>query len=119
MFEEFLNLIIETWESGIRGVGLNDLLACLAIVIGSLIVRTLLNTIVIDRIAKLASSTKNEFDDEIVKSLRTPFGLIPLAFGFYLIIRSYSNQSSKDGCYIYNFWSSCQCNQATIFSFRR
>jgi MscS family membrane protein len=85
MFEEFLNLIIDTWKIGIRGIGLSDLLACLAIVIGSLIARTLLNTIVIDRIAKLASRTESELDDEIVESLRTPFGMIPLAFGFYLI----------------------------------
>ena len=85
MIEEFLNLIVETWQIGIRGVGLSDLLACLAIIIGSLVARTLLNTIVIDRIVKLADRTESEFDDEIVESLRTPFGVIPIAFGFYLI----------------------------------
>ena len=85
MFEEFLNLITETWQVGIRGIGLSDLIACLAIIIGSLVARTLLNTVVIDRIAKLADNTESEFDDEIVESLRTPFGVIPIAFGFYLI----------------------------------
>ena len=85
MFEEFLNLIIETWQVGIRGIGLGDLLTCLAIIIGSLVARTVLNTVVIDRIAKLADNTESEFDDEIVESLRTPFGVIPIAFGFYLI----------------------------------
>ena len=85
MFEEFLNLIVETWQIGIRGVGLSDLLTCLAIIIGSLVARTLLNTVVIDRIATLADKTESEFDDEIVESLRTPFGVIPIAFGFYLI----------------------------------
>ena len=85
MFEEFFELVVETWQMGIRGVGLNDLIICFVIIIGSLVARTLLNTIAIDRIAKLADRTESEFDDEIVESLRTPFGVIPIAFGFYLI----------------------------------
>ena len=85
MFEEFFELVVETWQIGIRGVGLNDLIICFVIIIGSLVARTLLNTMAIDRIAKLADRTESEFDDEIVESLRTPFGVIPIAFGFYLI----------------------------------
>ena len=79
MFEEFFELVVETWQIGIRGVGLNDLIICFVIIIGSLVARTLLNTIAIDRIAKLADRTESEFDDEIVESLRTPFGVIPIA----------------------------------------
>ena len=45
MFEEFFELVIETWQMGIRGVGLNDLIICFVIIIGSLIARTLLNTV--------------------------------------------------------------------------
>ena len=32
-----------------------------------------------------AAQEAGKFDDEIVESLRTPFGVIPIAFGFYLI----------------------------------
>ena len=85
MINEFWNLIVETWETGIRGVGIDDILICLAIIIGSLVARTIFNTFLLDRIAKLAESSENTFDDEIVESLRGPFGLIPIAFGLYLI----------------------------------
>ena len=85
MINDFWNLIVETWETGIRGVGIDDILICLAIIIGSLVARTIFNTFLLDRIAKLAESSENTFDDEIVESLRGPFGLIPIAFGLYLI----------------------------------
>ena len=85
MINEFWNLIVETWETGIRGIGIDDILICLAIIIGSLVARTIFNTFLLDRIAKLAESSENTFDDELVESLRGPFGLIPIAFGLYLI----------------------------------
>ena len=85
MINDFWNLIVETWQTGIRGVGIDDILICLAIIIGSLVFRTIFNTFLLDRIAKLAESSENTFDDEIVESLRGPFGLIPIAFGLYLI----------------------------------
>jgi len=85
MINEFWNLIVETWETGIRGIGIDDILVCLAIIIGSLVARTIFNTFLLDKIAKLAESSENTFDDEIVESLRGPFGLIPIAFGLYLI----------------------------------
>ena len=85
MLEEFLDIVINTWQTGIRGVGIADLLICLVIIISSMIARTLLNTVVINRIAKLADKTESQFDDDIVESLRAPFGVIPIAFGLYLI----------------------------------
>ncbi len=85
MFVEFFSLINEVWSTGIRGVGVLDLIICLTILIMSLFTRTLLNTVVLNRIATLADKTESEFDDEVVESLRAPFGIIPLAFGLYLI----------------------------------
>ena len=85
MINDFWNLIVETWQTGIRGIGIDDILICLAIIIGSLVARTIFNTFLLDKIAKLAESSENTFDDEIVESLRGPFGLIPIAFGLYLI----------------------------------
>ena len=85
MINDFWNLIVETWQTGIRGIGIDDILICLAIIIGSLVARTIFNTFLLDKIAKLAESSENTFDDEIIESLRGPFGLIPIAFGLYLI----------------------------------
>ena len=40
MINDFLSLVNEVWETGIRGVGINDLLTCLSIFILSLIIRS-------------------------------------------------------------------------------
>ena len=85
MFNDFLSLVNEVWETGIRGVGINDLLTCLSIFILSLIIRSFFNTYLIDKIAKFAEKSENRLDDEIVQSLRGPIGLVPIAFGLYLI----------------------------------
>ena len=85
MINDFWNLIVETWQTGIRGVGIDDILICLAVIIGALVARSLFNTYLIDKIAKFAESSESTLDDEIVESLRGPLGLIPIAFGLYII----------------------------------
>ena len=85
MIDDFWKIVVETWQTGIRGIGIDDILICLVIVIGSLVARNLFNTFLLDKIAKLAEGSETTFDDEIVESLRGPFGLIPIAFGLYLI----------------------------------
>ena len=42
MSNDFWNLIVETWQTGIRGVGIDDILICLAVIIGALVARSLL-----------------------------------------------------------------------------
>ena len=37
MINDFWNLIVETWQTGIRGVGIDDILICLAVIIGCLL----------------------------------------------------------------------------------
>ena len=85
MIAEFWVLVVDTWEQGIRGIGIDDILICLGIVLVSLIARSLMNSIVLDRVAKFTEKSETTLDDEIVDSLRGPFGLIPIAFGLYLI----------------------------------
>ncbi|MEL0244016.1 MAG: hypothetical protein VW955_06235 [Gammaproteobacteria bacterium] len=85
MISEFWELVVETWEQGIRGVGVDDILICLGIVIVSLIARSLMNSYVLDKIAQLTEKSETTLDDEIIDSLRGPLGLVPVAFGLYLI----------------------------------
>ena len=85
MISEFWELVVETWEQGIRGVGVDDILICLGIVILSLIARSLMNSYVLDKIAQLTEKSETTLDDEIIDSLRGPLGLVPVAFGLYLI----------------------------------
>ena len=85
MINEFWGLVLETWEQGIRGIGIDDIIICLGIFIGALIARSLMNTYVLDKIASFTEKSETDLDDEIIESLRGPFGLIPVAFGVYLI----------------------------------
>ena len=85
MINEFWNLVLETWQEGIRGIGIDNIIICLLIILGSLVARALMNTYLLDKIAKLTEKSETTLDDEIIESLRGPFGLIPVAFGLYLI----------------------------------
>ena len=83
--DNFWNLIIETWQTGIQGFGISEIVICLFIIILSFILRSLIITKVVDWISEKTSKTNNKIDDQIIESLRSPVGLIPIAFGFYLI----------------------------------
>ena len=41
MIDDFWKIVVETWQTGIRGIGIDDILICLVIVIGSLVARNL------------------------------------------------------------------------------
>ena len=85
MINEFWNLVLETWQQGIRGIGIDYIIICLLIILGSLVARALMNTYLLDKIASFTEKSETTLDDEIIESLRGPFGLIPIAFGLYLI----------------------------------
>ena len=70
MINEFWNLVVETWEQGIRGVGVDDIIICLVIVIASLLARSLMNSYVLDKVAKFTERSETTLDDEIIESLR-------------------------------------------------
>ena len=83
--DNFWTILVETWQTGIRGFGISEIVISLLIIVLSLIIRSLINTKAIDWIGKQASKTDSKLDDDIIESLRYPIGLIPIAFGFYLV----------------------------------
>lgn len=83
--DNFWTILVETWQTGIRGFGISEIVISLLIIVLSLIIRSLINTKAIDWIGKQASKTDSTLDDDIIESLRYPIGLIPIAFGFYLV----------------------------------
>ena len=83
--DNFIEILRETWNEGIRGFGIGEIVICLAIIVVSLLVRSLLTTKVIDWLSNKATKTDSRLDDKIIESLRNPLGLVPIALGFYLI----------------------------------
>ena len=81
----FIDILIDTWQQGIQGFGIGEIVICLVILVLSLILRSLVSTKIIDWISLQADKTDSLLDNKIIESLRNPIGLIPLALGFYLI----------------------------------
>ena len=83
--DNFIEILKETWNEGIRGFGIGEIIICLVIIVVSWLIGRFLSTKLIDWLTTKASQTENRLDDKILDSLRNPLGLIPIVFGFYLI----------------------------------
>ena len=83
--DNFIEILKETWNEGIRGFGIGEIIICLVIIVVSWLIGRLLSTKLIDWLSKKAGQTDNRLDDKILESLRNPLGLIPIVFGFYLV----------------------------------
>ena len=83
--KSFIDILVDTWQQGFKGFGISEIVICIVIVVASLILRSFITTRVVDWIRLQANKTKSSLDDKIIESLRNPIGLIPIAFGFYLI----------------------------------
>ena len=85
MMNNFIEILKETWNTGIRGFGIGEIIICLVIILLSWLLGKFFSNKLIDWLGKKADQTENELDDQIIESLRGPLGLIPIVFGFYLI----------------------------------
>jgi len=83
--KSFIEILVDTWQQGFKGFGISEIVICIVIVVASLILRSLITTRVVDWFGLQANKTDSSLDDKIIESLRNPIGLIPIAFGFYLI----------------------------------
>lgn len=81
----FIDILKETWNEGIRGFGIGEIIICLVIIVLSWLLGRFLSTKLIDWLSKKAKQSDNRLDDKIIESLRNPLGFIPIVFGFYLI----------------------------------
>ena len=85
MIEDFMKLVKETWNQGLRGIGIDEKIFSIGVLLVALILRSFLSSKVVDWISTKTSQTDTELDDEILESLRKPLGLVPIAFGLYII----------------------------------
>ena len=81
----FIEILKETWNEGIRGFGIGEIIICIVIILLSWLVGKFLSNKLVDWLSKKADQTENNLDDQIIESLRSPLGLIPIVFGLYLV----------------------------------
>jgi len=82
---DFIQLLKETWNEGIRGFGIGEIIICIVIILLSWLAGKFLSNKLVDWLSKKADQTENELDDQIIESLRSPLGLIPIVIGLYLV----------------------------------
>lgn len=82
-FEEFWTLVVEVWNNGFYGVDIGQMIIALSIFIVLMLARNLFTRIVINRLEKLVSRTKNLMDDALVEAVRNPVRFIPVVLGVF------------------------------------
>jgi MscS family membrane protein len=82
--KQFWLVVVDVWEKGFLGIDIGRIIIALGIFFLSLLLRQLLASIAISRLAVLAKKTRFQFDDEIVEVLRKPIAFIPIIIGFFI-----------------------------------
>lgn len=82
-FEGFGNLVKDVWENGLYGVNIGQLIIAIGILGLSLLLRNLFTRLVVNRVKKWASKTKNDIDDTIIEAVEGPIRFIPVVLGVF------------------------------------
>ncbi|MBW1641803.1 MAG: mechanosensitive ion channel family protein [Deltaproteobacteria bacterium] len=81
---KFWQLIVDVWEKGLFGVGINRFVVAIVIVVLFLFIRRLFSTFVIKRLAKFLQKKDVDIDESALNILEKPFSFIPVALGLFL-----------------------------------
>ena len=90
--------IIRVLSDGVFGISLGDLGIILVSIIISLLVRTFVARILVNKIKSVVSKTGNKIDDKLFDALVPPFRLLPVVIVF-LVITLYFDIDSTLGIY--------------------
>jgi len=84
--EQFWELVVDVWQTGIAGIDLGRIITAALILIGFLAIRKLFSRIVLKRVSRLAKRTHTTMDDEAVKMLERPMAFVPMVVGIYFAV---------------------------------
>lgn len=72
----------EIWQMNLQGVTVGDAATLTGILLAALIVRKIFQTIIIDRMKKLADRTRTDIDDQLINAVERPVGVLIVLLGF-------------------------------------
>ena len=81
-FEKFWLIVSDVWQNGFGGIDIGRLIIASCLLIGFLLIK-LFTQLVLSRIRKFASKTRNTFDDEAIDALQNPIGFVPVVIGIF------------------------------------
>ena len=68
--DNFLAILNEVWVNGLLGVSMTKIIASIAVLLLSFLLRGFVVTVVVSSIERLAKSTESSLDDEILKAVK-------------------------------------------------
>ena len=83
--DNFLAILNEVWVNGLLGVSMTKIIASIAVLLLSFLLRGFVVTVVVSSIEKLAKSTESSLDDEILKAVKKPLSYVPITIGIYIV----------------------------------
>ena len=83
--DNFLAILNEVWINGLLGVSMTKIIASIAVLLLSFLLRGFVVTVVVSSIEKLAKSTESSLDDEILKAVKKPLSYVPVTIGIYIV----------------------------------
>ena len=90
--------IIRVFSDGVFGISLGDLIIIFISIIISLLVRSFVARVLVNKVKKIVSKTGNKIDDKLFEALVPPFRLLPVVIVF-LAITLYFDIESTLGVY--------------------
>ncbi len=96
--ENFYSQIIKVFSDGVFGISLGDIAIILISIILSLLIRSVVANILVNKVKKIVLKTGNKIDDKLFEALVPPFRLLPIVIVF-LGITLYFDIESTLGLY--------------------
>ena len=97
--ENFYTQIIRVFNDGVFGVSLVNIAIIFACIIVSLLMRSIVARVLVNKVKKIVSKTGNKIDDKLFEALVPPFRLLPIVVVF-LAITLYFDIESTLGLYL-------------------
>ena len=97
--ENFYTQIIRVFIDGVFGVSLGNIAIIFVCIIISLLIRSFVARVLVNKVKKIVSKTGNKIDDKLFEALVPPFRLLPIVVVF-LAITLYFDIESTLGLYL-------------------
>jgi MscS family membrane protein len=96
--ENFYLQILKVFSDGVFGISLGNIFIILLSVIISLLIRSMVARVLVNKLKKIVTKTGNKIDDKLFEALVPPFKLLPVVIVF-LVITLYFDIESTLGLY--------------------
>jgi len=83
VLNNFKNLFLSVWDSGIMGVDFVQIIIGLIIFFVFLVFRGLISKLIIKKLELISKRTTNKFDDTFVKAMQGPARFLPIVLGVF------------------------------------